>query len=53
VEVDVRIRPGHEPSTKEIPSLYDRLKPVIGRVKDLPADAARNVDHYFYGHPKP
>ena len=34
------------------PTLYDRLKPVIGKAKGLPADASRNVDHYLYGHPK-
>jgi hypothetical protein len=25
---------------------------VIGSVDDLPEDAAQNVDHYLYGHPK-
>ena len=33
-------------------SLYERLKPLIGAAKDLPADASDNVDHYLYGHPK-
>jgi hypothetical protein len=33
-------------------SLYERLKPLIGAAKDLPADASVNVDHYLYGHPK-
>jgi len=33
-------------------SLYERLKPVIGMAKGLPPDAAQNVDHYLYGHPK-
>ena len=23
-----------------------------GKVGDLPSDAARNLDHYLYGHPK-
>src|SRR5262249_438658 len=23
-----------------------------GKVADLPTDAARNLDHYLYGHPK-
>ncbi len=23
-----------------------------GKAKGLPADAARNLDHYLYGHPK-
>ena len=34
------------------PSLYERLKPVIGKAKGMPADAATNVDHYLYGAPK-
>ena len=33
-------------------SLYERLKPVIGVIKDWPSDASANVDHYLYGHPK-
>jgi hypothetical protein len=36
----------------EIPTLFDRLKPVIGKAQHLPADAADNVDHYLYGQPK-
>lgn len=34
------------------PTLYDRLKPIIGKAQGLPPDASRNVDHYLYGHPK-
>ncbi len=34
------------------PTLYERLKPVIGAAKGLPPDAALNVDHYLYGQPK-
>ncbi len=33
-------------------SLLDRLGDVVGKVDGLPADAAQNVDHYLYGHPK-
>ena len=33
-------------------TLFDQLKPVIGMAKGLPSDAAQNVDHYLYGHPK-
>ena len=36
----------------EIPSLYDRLAPLIGAVDDLPEDASVNLKHYLYGHPK-
>jgi len=33
-------------------SLYELLKPVIGRAKDLPPDFSVNHDHYLYGTPK-
>ena len=33
-------------------TLYERLKSVIGTARGLPPDAAMNVDHYLYGHPK-
>jgi hypothetical protein len=41
-----------EPQDQTAPSLYERLRPVIGMAKGLPADASENVDHYLYGHPK-
>ena len=42
------------PAAADIPSIYDRLKPVIGAVDDptLPTDGAVNHDHYLYGAPK-
>lgn len=33
-------------------SLLERLGDVVGSVDDLPEDAAGNIDHYLYGHPK-
>jgi len=30
----------------------ERYASVIGKAENLPADAASNVDHYLYGHPK-
>ena len=33
-------------------TLYERLKPFIGVLKDLPPDASQNLDHYLYGTPK-
>jgi hypothetical protein len=33
-------------------SLYERLKPIVGVIKDLPEDFARNHDHYLHGRPK-
>ncbi|MGE0769935.1 MAG: hypothetical protein AB7L90_26145 [Hyphomicrobiaceae bacterium] len=37
---------------REIPTLYERLKPIIGIAEGLPEDASQNIDHYLYGHPK-
>jgi len=34
------------------PTLYERLKPVIGKAKGLPPDAALNHDHYLHGLPR-
>jgi len=33
-------------------TLYERLKPLIGKAKGLPPDASVNIDHYLYGTPK-
>ncbi len=38
--------------TGEGPTLLERLRPIVGQGKGLPPDAARNLDHYLYGHPK-
>lgn len=46
VRVEVLVSP------PEKPSLYDRLKPFVGILDDLPEDAALNHDHYLYGTPK-
>ena len=38
---------------KEKPrSLADRLRPFIGKAKNLPPDMSVNLDHYLYGLPK-
>jgi hypothetical protein len=37
---------------REIPTLYERMKPIIGIADGLPPDASQNIDHYLYGHPK-
>lgn len=34
------------------PTIWDRLLGLAGSVEGLPPDAARNIDHYLYGHPK-
>jgi hypothetical protein len=41
-----------EAEGREIPTLYERMKPFIGCIDDMPADASENIDHYLYGHPK-
>lgn len=33
-------------------TLLERMGDVVGKAEGLPEDAARNVDHYLYGHPK-
>jgi hypothetical protein len=45
----VRVEPVQ---TSPARTLADRLKPVIGIAKGLPADLAENHDHYLHGHPK-
>jgi hypothetical protein len=32
-----------------IPSLYERLKDIVGVADDLPSDSSDNHDHYLYG----
>ncbi len=52
-EVRVEVVAAADVTLPEPPrTLYDQLKPVIGMAKGLPPDAAQNVDHYLYGHPK-
>ena len=41
-----------ESAEGEIPTLYERLKPLIGKAVGLPPDASVNHDHYLYGVPK-
>ena len=33
-------------------SVFDELRSAVGASTGLPEDAARNVDHYLYGHPR-
>jgi hypothetical protein len=39
-------------SSPQQPTLYDRLKSVVGSAKGLPSDLAMNHDHYLHGQPK-
>ncbi|MGA2620798.1 MAG: hypothetical protein ABSF26_24515 [Thermoguttaceae bacterium] len=54
IGVEVRLLTGYSSQAGEenVPSLYERLKDVVGMAKGLPPDASANVDHYLYGHPK-
>jgi hypothetical protein len=38
--------------TADRPTVGRPLASLAGKAKGLPADAARNVDHYLYGHAK-
>jgi hypothetical protein len=38
--------------TKKQPTVHRALSQLAGKAKGLPPDAARNVDHYLYGHEK-
>jgi hypothetical protein len=40
------------PSDETGPSLYERMKPVIGIANGLPPDASENKNHYLYGASK-
>lgn len=51
VELEVRLlaESSAEAADEEIPSLYDRLKDVVGKAEGLPPDLAENHDHYLHG----
>ena len=54
---EVRVRPVKKirnvvKRKRRMPTLYERLKPLIGSVKGLPPDMADNHDHYIHGTPK-
>jgi hypothetical protein len=53
-EVSVRPLKAKRRSAKEKkrgPTVRKTLLKLAGKAKGLPADAARNVDHYLYGRP--
>ena len=53
-EVTVNLRDsGDDGAAQDVtPTLYERLKPVIGAAKGLPPDLAENHDHYLHGRPR-
>jgi len=53
VEVEVRLLAEDSLEREgDIPSLYERLKDVVGKVQGMPPDLAENHDHYLHGLPK-
>ncbi len=46
------VNPSTNVHTGDSPSLLERLGDVVGAIDDLPADGAKNLDHYLYGVPK-
>ena len=45
-------RPGKKVQAAKRPTVGRALQRLAGKAKDLPPDAARNIDHYLYGHAK-
>jgi len=43
------IDPAEGEELSETPTLYERLKPIIGVVKDLPPNASERIDEHLYG----
>ncbi len=37
---------------EDLPTLYERLEPFVGKAQGLPPDMSVNLDHYLYGVPK-
>ena len=53
VRVEVLASEGAQATNEEqVPTLNERYKSIIGSVKDLPSDFAKNHDHYIHGQPK-
>ena len=54
--LNVKVEPMESPETSPMAddelTLYERLKPLIGKLEGLPPDASVNIDHYLYGLPK-
>ena len=49
-DLEIEVRAIAEPD--EGPTLYERLKDVIGTAQGLPADMAEKHDHYIHGVPQ-
>jgi hypothetical protein len=55
-EADVGLPEGAEVEVRPVddvaPTWAEVFRDVLGKASDLPADAARNHDHYLYGAPR-
>jgi hypothetical protein len=52
VAADLNDKAVVDPSTHQLPSLYERMKSFVGALKGLPSDYAINHDHYLHDQPK-
>ena len=52
VEVTLLPRSAAITEEEQVPTLYERLRSVIGIAEGLPSDLAENHDHYAHGRPK-
>jgi len=52
VTVSVRTPGDNDAADGTAATLYERLESVIGAAKGLPADLAKNHDHYLHGRRK-
>ncbi len=54
MEVEVRVLAENSAmeGEEETPSLYERLKDVVGKAEGLPPDLAENHDYYLHGQPR-
>lgn len=52
VRVDAVSLEESDDDTNQMPSIHERLKPLIGTIKGLPPDASKNLDQYLYGSPE-
>ena len=51
-KVQITAQVAVEGADQDGPTLYDRLKPIIGTIQGLPEDLAEQHDHYIHGTPK-
>lgn len=49
VSVAAKVVPSDAQEAREIPTLYERMKPIIGIAEHLPPDASTKIDEVLYG----